>query len=111
MSVQAVMSRCERFRVQCEGHTHVVELDHRGVHFPSHEGGLWEDLDAEQAMAVLEGIEPSKPVGCREIAAMVRAHQYLSLTRRDGARALLSKLRGKVSARALKRRKRAGRSA
>jgi len=105
------MTDCKRFRVQCEGHTHVVELDARGVHFPSHEGGLWEDLDAEQALAILEGVEPSKPVGCREIAAMVRAHQYLSLSRRDGARALLSLLRGKAQARALKRRARARRCA
>lgn len=110
-AVQRDMSPAARpkvYRVECEGHRHHVAITEHGVEFVDHDDQreVWDADEREQALAILSGEPAERPIGCYEIAALVRARHFIAPGVKGGARDLLARLRGKQAARKLKRRMR-----
>ncbi len=104
--VKSDASKAQRYFVRCEGHRHCVLLDAHGrVRFLDHEDerDVWYAEDREQALAILGGGKATRPLGCYEVAALVRAHRFTAPGAKGGARDLLARLRGRVAVRRLKR--------
>jgi hypothetical protein len=93
------MGQSERvYHVQCDGHRHRVTVDRRGrIRFVDHadERDVWYADEREQALAILAGGQATRPLGCYEVAALVRARRYTAPGAKGGARDLLAHLRGK----------------
>lgn len=96
------------FTVQCDGERHQVAITPRGVVFSDHEDQreVWDADEREQALAILSGEPARQPIGCYEIASLVRARHFIAPGTKGGARDLLARLRGKQAARKLQRRMR-----
>lgn len=93
-----------RYRIQCEGERHAVDLDDDGqLHFRAHPGAFSE-VDTTRAFAVLCGDAAPEGNGCLRVALLVRRGALVgTVPGGDDTRRLLAALRGIRIARRLRR--------
>jgi hypothetical protein len=99
----------KQFVVECHGERHRVQLGRHGVVFEGHPeaGQVWCEQRRREALAALSDAPLDRPLGCYELAALVRERRYVAPgVPKGGARELLALLKGVQAFRATSRRRR-----
>ena len=92
------------FVVACGCERHRVEVGPSGVRFLDHPE-VYEHLLLDKVAELLGGAKAGRPIGCCEIAAMVRSRYYLAAGNpQRSVRTIMATLRGKQSFRRMRRR-------